>query len=347
VKICLITDTHFGFKKGNKIFHDYFKKFYEDVFFPFLIKNKIDTVVHLGDSFDNRKGIDYWSLEWAKDVVYDTFQTLGITVYNIVGNHDIYYKNSTNLNSVDHLLSEYDNVIKIAEPKEFNIAGLDILMLPWITTENQQNALRMVQNSSSGICMGHLELNGFRVNSKIVMDHGMEPNIFDKFYKTFSGHYHTRSTNGKVFYMGNPYQLFWTDINDTRGFVVFDTETLEHDYVNNPYDMFRVINYDEDNLQEDLSEYENSIVKVVVKNKSDQKLYEKYIDKLIKANPHEFKVIESYVIVDPVSDDGDTIESEDTLSLLKKYVDESEINLNKGKIKNLINSIYQESYSIQ
>lgn len=347
MKICLITDTHFGFKKGNKVFHEYFKNFYEDIFFPYLMKNRINTVIHLGDAFDNRKGIDYWSLKWAKDVVYDTFETLGITVYNIVGNHDIYYKNTTELNSAEYLLSEYDNIIKISKPKEFTIDGRDILMLPWITPENEQDALRMVQMSSSEVCMGHLELNGFRVNSNIVMDHGMQPDIFNKFHKTFSGHYHTRSTNGKVFYMGNPYQLFWTDLNDTRGFVVFDTKTLDHEYIDNPYSMFKVIEYDEDNIVEEFDQYENRIIKVIVKNKTDQKLYEKYIDKLIKSNPYEIKVIESYVMVDPTSIDDESIQSEDTLSLLKKYVDDSEINLNKNKIKMMINSIYQESYQVQ
>jgi DNA repair exonuclease SbcCD nuclease subunit len=136
VKVCIITDTHFGFKKGNKTFHEYFNKFYQNIFHPYLIKNNIDTVIHLGDTFDNRKGIDYWSLKWAKDNFYDTLETLGITVYNIVGNHDIFYKNTNELNSVEYNLEEYDNVIKVSSPTEVNIGGLDILFLPWINQEH-------------------------------------------------------------------------------------------------------------------------------------------------------------------------------------------------------------------
>ncbi len=345
MKVALITDTHFGFKKGNKTFHEYFQKFYTEIFFPYLIKNKIKTVIHLGDAFDNRKGIDYWSLQWTKQNIYDTFETLGITVYNIIGNHDIYYKNTNQLNSVDYLLSEYDNVIKISSPQQFTIGGLDILMLPWITPENEQNALRMIQNSPCEVAMGHLELTGFKVNSHLVMDHGMDPKGLHKFNKVFSGHYHTRSNDGVVFYLGNPYEMFWSDLDDNRGFTIFDTETLKHEYINNPYRIFKIINYDEDNLNEELDEYKNCIVKLIVKNKTNQKKYEQYVDKLIQVNPYEFRVIET-VHINQNFDDEEFVGSEDTLSLLKKYVDESEISLNKSRIKNMINTIYQESYQL-
>jgi DNA repair exonuclease SbcCD nuclease subunit len=97
MKLGIITDTHYNFKKANKQFHEYFAKFYNEFFFPNLEKNNITTVVHMGDAFDNRKGIDFWALEWAKENVYDKFRDLGITVYNIVGNHDIYYKNTNKI----------------------------------------------------------------------------------------------------------------------------------------------------------------------------------------------------------------------------------------------------------
>ena len=103
MKIGLITDSHYGFRKANKAFHEYFAKFYNEIFFPTLKKNKIKTVIHLGDAFDNRKGVDYWALDWAKENVYDRFQDLGITVYNIVGNHDAYYKNSNEINRIDFI----------------------------------------------------------------------------------------------------------------------------------------------------------------------------------------------------------------------------------------------------
>ena len=342
--VAIITDTHYGFKKGNKVFHDYFKKFYDKVFFPYLIQNNIKTVIHLGDAFDNRKGIDYWSLKWAKDNFYDTLETLGVTVYNIVGNHDIYYKNTNDLNSIDYLLSEYENVIKVSSPSEYNIGGLDVLFLPWVNQNNSSNTSRMLNNTSCKVAMGHLELQGFKVSHNLIMEHGMNPELFDKFDRVFSGHFHTRSNNGKVYYLGNPYQMFWSDYKDKRGFTIFDTETLYHFHIDNPYDIFKIINY-KDDTNVDLAEYESCIVKLLVKERSDKIKYEKFVDSLMNSNLCDLKIIEE-TLINKIEDGGENVGGEDTLSLLKKYVDESESLLNKNKVKQLLNTIYQESYQV-
>ena len=66
MKIAIITDTHFGGRRGSKVFHDFFQKFYDNIFFPELEKRGIKYCIHMGDAFDNRKNIDFWSLNWAK-----------------------------------------------------------------------------------------------------------------------------------------------------------------------------------------------------------------------------------------------------------------------------------------
>ena len=90
MKVAIITDTHFGARKGSKHLHDYFEMFYRDVFFPFLEEHKIDTVIHMGDIFDSRKSIDLQTLEWSKRVVLDPLSKY--KVYLTIGNHDCYYK---------------------------------------------------------------------------------------------------------------------------------------------------------------------------------------------------------------------------------------------------------------
>ncbi len=45
MRLAVITDTHYGARKGSKLFHDYFEKFYNDIFFPALDDNKIKTVI--------------------------------------------------------------------------------------------------------------------------------------------------------------------------------------------------------------------------------------------------------------------------------------------------------------
>jgi DNA repair exonuclease SbcCD nuclease subunit len=340
MKVAIITDTHYGARKGSKLFHDYFEQFYKNVFFPTLEEQGIDTVIHMGDAFDSRKSIDYQSLEWAKRVVFDPLK--GYDVHMIVGNHDTYYKNTNNVNSPDLLLQTYSNIKTYSRPTEVKIADLNILFVPWINQENENETLKLIKKSSSKCVMGHLELNGFRVNSQIVMDHGLDSKVFDKFERVYSGHYHTRSNNGKVFYLGNPYELYWTDLNDTRGFTIFDTETLEHYPVNNPYKMFYNIYYEDTPYQTfNTSEFQNKIVKVVVRKKTDQNQFEKFIDKLYSSNIHELKIVENFQVQD--IEDFEAFESEDTFSILDRYIQESEINMDKTIIQKMIREVYQEA----
>ena len=342
MKVAIITDTHYGARKNSKLFHDYFLKFYNDIFFPTLEEYGINKVIHLGDAFDSRKGIDFSALSWAKNNIFDPFQEMGIDVHLITGNHDCYYKNTNNVNAVDLLLREYDNVTVYSEPTEVMLGQLSTLFIPWINQENEESTLKLIKKTTCPCAMGHLELQGFRVNRQIVMEHGLESKLFEKFERVFSGHYHTRSTNGTVFYLGNPYEIYWTDVNDTRGFTIFDTETLEHTPVNNPYKMFYNIYYEDNDYQTfDTREYENKIVKVVVRKKSDTKKFEKFIDKLYASSIAELKIIENFDIQEP--EEFEAFESEDTISILNRYIEEAEINLDKSTIQKMMQEIYQEA----
>ena len=130
MKIAIITDQHFGCRKNSKLFHDYFLKFYNDIFFPYLEEHGITTVIDMGDTFDSRKGIDFSSLAWAKDNYYDRLKSMGIHVHTIVGNHTAYYKNTNEVNAVDLLLREYDNVTVYSEATEVSIDKLNVLFIP-------------------------------------------------------------------------------------------------------------------------------------------------------------------------------------------------------------------------
>ena len=342
MKVAIITDQHFGARKNSKLFHDYFLNFYENVFFPTLKKEGITTVIDMGDTFDSRKGIDFSALSWAKNNYYDRLQAMGVTVHTIVGNHTAYYKNTNEVNAVDLLLREYDNVTVYSEPTEVTLDKLKVLFIPWINQENYETTISSIKTTSSICAMGHLELQGFRVNKSIVMEHGMESKLFEKFSHVFSGHYHTRSDNGRIFYLGNPYELYWNDLNDKRGFHIFDTETLEHTPINNPYRMFYSIYYEDTNHQTfDTSEYENKIVKVIVRKKTDTKQFEKFIDKLYASNVSDLKVVENFVIEE--SEEFEAFESEDTLSILNRYIQEAEINLDKSVVQRMMQEIYQEA----
>ena len=167
----------------------------------------------------------------------------------------------------------------------------------------------------------------------------------EKFDRVFSGHYHTRSNNGRIFYLGNPYQMFWNDVNDARGFHIFDTETLELEAIDNPFTLYEIIYYNDTPRQlVKFTDYTNKIVKVVVKQKSNEKEYDRFLDALMKVNPYDVKIVEK---VDNISFDDEIVnQTEDTMTLLDKYVDDLETDLNKSKIKSLIKNIYQEACEV-
>jgi len=344
MKVAIITDTHYGARKGSKHLHDYFELFYKNVFFPALEEHGVEAVIHMGDAFDSRKSIDYQSLEWAKRVVFNPLKKYD--VHMIVGNHDTYYKNTNEVNSPELLLQTYKNIKTYSKPTEVNVGGLDILFLPWINQENEELSFNTIKKTTCRCAMGHLELQGFRVNRQLIMEHGLQSELFEKFERVYSGHYHTRSNDGKVFYLGNPYEMFWTDVNDTRGFHIFDTETLEHFPINNPYKMFHNIYYEDTPYQMfDATEYVNKIVKVVVRKKSKPKDFEKFIDKLYSVGVQDLKIVENFDIQE--SEDFEVGEDENTMTILNRYIEESEVSLDKDKIKNIFQSIYREACEVE
>jgi hypothetical protein len=339
----ILTDTHWCARKSSKLFQDYFELFYKNVFFPTLEQYGITTVIHMGDAFDSRKSIDFAGLDWTRRVVLEPLSQY--VVHLITGNHDCYFKNSNKVNSPELLLSEYKNIKTYSEPTEIKVGNLSILLLPWINSENSEKSLRMIQKTKCSVSMGHLELNGFSPYRGHIMDSGMDANIFSNFKKVFSGHYHTRSDNGTVYYLGNPYEIYWNDVNDTRGFTIFDTETLEHFPVDNPYRMFYNIYYEDTPFQTfDIREYENKIVRVIVRKKSNQKDFEKFIDKLYTANIAELKIVENFQIQE--SEQFEAFESEDTFSILQRYVNESECELDKSTITNILEEVYKEALEL-
>ena len=344
MRVAIITDTHYGARKGSKHLHDHFELFYKNVFFPALEEHGVEAVIHMGDAFDSRKSIDYQSLEWSKRVVFDPLKKYD--VHMIIGNHDTYYKNTNEVNSPELLLQTYKNIKTYSKPTEVNIGGLDILFLPWINQGNEELSLNTIEKTTCRCAMGHLELQGFRVNRQIIMEHGLESKLFEKFDHVFSGHYHTRSSDGRISYLGNPYEMYWTDVNDTRGFHIFDTETLTLTPINNPYKLFYNIYYEDTNYKLfNATEYENKIVKVIVRKKTSPKDFERFIDKLHSVGIQDLKIVENFDVHE--SEEFDIDEEESTISILNRYIDESEFEFDKNVIKGIFQDLYRQACEVE
>jgi len=268
-------------------------------------------------------------------------------VHTIIGNHTAYYKNTNDLTGVGLFLREYDNVKIYPEAEEVRIDKTKFLFVPWINAENQDKTFELIEESDSPCVMGHLELNGFMATRGHFMENGMDSNIFDKFEKVYSGHYHMRSNKDNIFYLGNPYEMYWNDVNDrNRGFHLFDTDTLEHTPVNNPYQLFHNLYYEDTPHQMlDITKYDQKILKVIVRKKSDPKQFERYIDKLYSSNLAELKIVENFDFTEGEEFEAD--ESEDTISLLNRYIQESEVDLDKSVITEILQDVYREACEVE
>ena len=227
-----------------------------------------------------------------------------------------------------------------SSPSEINVGGLDILLLPWINSQNIDDTERVIANTKAKVAMGHLEMNGFQATRGHIMENGTDVSLFDKFTRVYSGHFHTRSNDGKIYYLGNPYEMFWNDVNDPRGFHIFDTETLTHTPINNPYRLFYNIYYEDTPHQLfDFTEYDNKIVKVIVRQKTNNRNFERFIDKLYSCGVQDLKIVENFQLQE--NEEFAISEEENTITILNRYVDESEIDLDKSKIKGILQDIYK------
>jgi DNA repair exonuclease SbcCD nuclease subunit len=188
-------------------FLDFFQKFYDNTFFPTIIENNINTVLVLGDTFDRRKYVNFYALDRAKKMFFDKLIQNNIKVYMLAGNHDTYYKNTNDVNSPDLLLREYSNIKVIDAPETITIDEIDICMIPWICPENYQACLDEMETTKAEICMGHFEISGFAMYRGMQSNEGLSKETFEKFDMVFSGHYHHRSDDGHIYYLGNPMNL--------------------------------------------------------------------------------------------------------------------------------------------
>jgi DNA repair exonuclease SbcCD nuclease subunit len=345
MKIALVTDTHFGARSDSQQFDAYFKKFYEEIFFPTLEERNIKEIFHLGDTFDRRKYINFNSLRSCRQYFFDVIANKGMEMTMIAGNHDTFFKNTNDVNSIDLLLGEYNCIRTIQGPKELDYDNIKILVLPWLCADNFVESMELVKKTSATVCFGHLELAGFSMFKGQESHEGMDPTDFKKFELVCSGHYHHRHGKGNVQYLGNPYQMNWSDFEDVRGFHIFDTNTLELEFIPNPFTMFEKYYYDdekEDPLTVDLDIFANKLLKVIVVNKKDFYRFDKFIESIYKVNPIELKIIEDFSEFESEAID-DNLNLEDTMTLLTNYVDSVETDVDKDRLKTILKTLYVEA----
>lgn len=352
MKIAVITDTHFGARGDRQALLDNFVQFYREVFFPYLRKNNIDTVWHLGDLVDRRKFINYNTLDTMKHEFLDTMDTMKINCHMIMGNHDMYFKNKVRPNALYELLGEYGNIITYCEPRD--VPDQPICVIPWICDETQEAAYKLIKESKKRFCFGHLQIKNYEMDIGRIADEGEDKALFESFDKVLTGHFHHRNSKDNIFYLGSPYEMTWRDYKDPKGFHTFDLDTGELEFIENPYKMFHKIMYDDKDMElidllEDLDgrKLYNTFVKIVIINKNNNFWFDTYLEKLNEKNVVDIQIVEDHHNLNMDSDDGILEQAEDTLTILNKYIDGSDFNVDKAKLQQLVKELYDEAALIR
>ena len=347
-KLCLVTDTHFGARSDSIPFDNFFRRFYEEVFFPEIDKRGIRHIVHLGDCFDRRKYINFNTLSSCRSYFFDEIKKRNIELHMIVGNHDTFFKNTNDVNSPRLLLKDYEfNVIDTPSELEFD-DGSKIFMMPWICTDNYNQSMEAIKTTNAQVLFGHLEIAGFQMYKGHENGDGFDPRIFEKFDLVCSGHFHHRSSNGNINYLGNPYELTWADFEDPRGFHIFDTSKRSLEFIQNPFTIFSKIYYDDTKeIKYSTEDFENKHLKLIVVNKTDYYAFDKFVEEIYKANPLELKIIEDLSEFESDAMGDQEVDLEDTITLLSQYVDSLDTEADKDRIKTLMKTLYVEAQAYE
>lgn len=246
MKIALLSDIHLGARGDSELFFNATLKFFEEDFFPRLIQEGITQVFLLGDIWDKRKIINIFTLQRTLEEIFDRFESQGIQVTAILGNHDVYYKNTNDVNSIKSLLDRYPNVRIIQKYEVMEIYGINFGFVSWLNPSDYDEKLRWIASCNAEILMGHFEIKNLQLPDGTEYSDGLEQNVFNRFEYVVSGHYHVRTfVGGKFYYLGSPVEHTWNDCGVKKGFTIFDCQTRTFEFVPNSRTMHEKIFYED------------------------------------------------------------------------------------------------------
>lgn len=354
-RIPIITDTHFGARGDSAVLYGVMEAFYTEVFWPAIdAEGGVDTLLHLGDVTDRRRYINYQTLSFAKHMLFEPARERGITIHWVVGNHDMPYKHSLQLSSHE-AFREYTNVRIYQTATHIEVGGVPILVVPWLCDENSKASLAAIRSTDVPVVMGHFEFGGFEVFRGMPNAHGMAVDDFTPFRLVLSGHYHHKSSQGNIHYLGAPYEMIWSDVDDPRGFHWWTPDTHALTFVENPHHLFYKFVYDDGDqpttyVQSLLTRMREAnltqkIVKVIVKRKTQPVWYDAFVDAVLKIGAHDVQFVDDTAWTEDDLASIDHDDALDTRSLLSTYVESlpwANADLQRD-VATLMGELYQEA----
>jgi len=224
-KVACVSDIHFGVHQNADVWHtiglDFAKWFKQQI-----VKENIKDIIIAGDVFHNRNEISVNTLHMVNEV-FNLWKDFNILI--IPGNHDVFYKDRYDVHSLG-LLDGWDNITVIDEPTQITAFNKTINFVPW--------AADFKKLPKSNILFGHLEINNFKVTQTKTCEHGINSvDILDYGDLIITGHFHfteaRKYSNGTILYLGCPYEMYWGDYGDKKGFYILDIESQDYQFVEN------------------------------------------------------------------------------------------------------------------
>lgn len=354
MRVLLITDTHWGVRGDSRVHLAAHVAFHERLLIPAIDRLGIGAVVHLGDVVDRRKFVNFNTAMEMRRAFLEPIAARGIPLHAIVGNHDVSYRNTNSVNALDELVADrYPNTTVHVGPTEIDLDGLRVALIPWVCDENETESMSLVGSTRAPVLMGHLELRGFEAYRGRFQEHGMDPDPFHRFDLVCSGHYHHRSSRGRIHYLGAPYEMTWSDHDDERGFHVLDTETLALEFHRNTDVLHHRVRYDDgvpgfgDRLDRlDHSHLAGKYVKVVVARRTNTYWFDRFMSSIEAVGPADCQVVEDGYSI--ALEDSSTIDADgpqDTLSIIRGSVESLGID-DPGPLIRLLTELHDEAVAI-
>ena len=350
MKLAVLNDTHCGVRNSSDIFLKYQERFFGEVFFPYLKENNITQILHLGDYYDHRKFVNFKALNHNRRIFLDQIRKRGMSMDIIPGNHDTFYKNTNELNSLKECLGHYMNEVHIImEPTVMQYDSLRLGLVPWICQDNYDLCMNFIKDCKADWLGAHLELNGFEMMRGLTNKHGMDPKLFSRFEMVLSGHYHCSSQKDNIWYLGSQMEFFWSDAHDPKYFHILDTETRKMEKIRNNNTLFEKILYndkeiDYNKFDKDLT---NKFVKVVVMDKTDPFTFDRFIDNIQNQKIYELKIAENFNEFIGANVDDESMNFEDTAEIVDSYIDAVDTDLDKNKIKVEMRQLMTEAQALE
>ena len=350
MKIAVLNDTHCGIRNSSEVFLDNAEKFYNEVFFPECEKQDIKQILHLGDYYDHRKFVNFKALNHNRRVFLDQLRKRGMSMDIIPGNHDTYYKNTNELNSLKECLGHYMNEVNIVmEPKVMKYGSLNVGLVPWICNDNYEQCMNFIRDCKADWIGAHLELKGFEMMRGLTNTHGMSPEVFKRFELVLTGHYHVGSKKDNIWYLGSQMEFFWSDAHDPKFFHIIDTETRQIEKIRNNNTLFEKVVYNDEEI--DYNSYNKDLskkfVKVVVANKTDPFTFDRFIDNIQNQDIYELKIAENFNEFVGANVDDEDMNFEDTTEIVDTYIDAVDTDLDKDKIKVQMRELMTEAQTLE